>query len=652
MTLQYGDVQSGHVFREAQRLKDAEDRDNEMDEAENRQAGVDTSASDDTAESEVAATVLTSRVRPHRMWRPKRHAPNAMGDRYISGYFSIRWKVGGSFAILLLMSVVIALVAFLQLTRLQHQVNVLANQNMQVVEQSSTLDEELLNLQSSMRGYLITGNQTILDSTYTVEKAQYPKTFQVLQQLLANDKTAQQTLSTTRQGFDAYVKYADQLISERGYGQGTQAMDAEAAGQGDAPAQTAMTGLQTLIQTYQNQSSKSATSLQQTVDVTLLWMAILCAIAIVIGLVAGIPATLSTPRNLNRVTRMLRDIASAGGDLTKRIEGVRSRDEVARLAMATNALLESIAALVLDIGRQSETLAASAEELTASTDETSRAVGEIASTASEFAHVSERAVMALTALNGSLVSVSRHGEETASRAGDVATAVANVSQSTERGQEMVEHAKESMQTMQTMTQRANQSVRDLAGASREIGAILATIRTIAEETNLLALNASIEAARAGDAGRGFAVVAAEVRLLAEQSRAATADIDAIIVRNMELMAQVGQAMEDGVAAVDDGQQAFLRTQSAFAEIRSAVEQVVPTTADIVERAMTQQTLVESGRQDIVTLNELMEQVAAGSENNAASSQETLATVEEIAASSHELAQIASALQDGVGRFQV
>ncbi|MFB5192082.1 methyl-accepting chemotaxis protein [Alicyclobacillus fastidiosus] len=566
-------------------------------------------------------------------------------------YLSIRWKVGGSFAIVLLMTIIIGIVAVLRLVSLQNQVQTLATQNLQVVQQSNALEQELLTLQVDVRGYLITGNSQLM-SDYNDITSKYLDSFTALSNLLKSNPAAQAALRQTQSGFTDYVNYADGLVNLRNSGQGAAAIEQESAGKGDAASSKANTGLNSIVSQSQASAEQTAQKLKMTVDETMIVLAILTAIAIVVGLLAGIPATMSTPRNINRVTRILKEIASAGGDLTKRIDGVKSHDEVAMLAQATNDLLASISGLVSNIGRYSDTLAASAEQMTASTDETARAVNEIATTAGDFAGVSEQAVAALDELNGALVSIQNHGNDTAARADNVATAVQNVSETTERGRELVDQAQSSMQSMQEMTERAHASVQDLSESSEAIANILGTIRTIAEETNLLALNASIEAARAGDAGRGFAVVAQEVRKLAEQSREATARINEIIGRSLDLVAQVSSAMAEGVQAVQGGRQAFERTQSAFLDIRSAVEEVVPSTVDIVERTVTQKDLINSSQERIRKLNELMEQVAAGSQNNAASSEETLATVEEIAASSHELAEIAQSLQNAVGRFQV
>lgn len=614
---------------------------------EEMEASEQVSGASSVSAEEVAATIASDALFPS----VPVDGAEAKSHKGFARYRSIRWKVGGSFAIVILMTIVIGIVAVARMFALQSEVQTLANHDLEVVQQSNELKQQLLTLEVDMRGYLITGNSQLM-SDYDDITSKYLQSFSQLGDLLAGEPAVQADLKNTQAGFTQYVDYADGLVNLRNSGEGSEAIQEESNGDGDKAENLANKGLDNIVANAQQSAQQMADRLKMTVEETMAVLGILSIIAIVVGVLAGIPATMSTPRNINRVTRMLKEIASAGGDLTKRIEGVKSQDEVAELANATNELLGSIASLVANISQHSDTLAASAQQMTASTDETARAVNEIAVIAGDFANVSEQAVAALDELNEALVSIQHHGDDTASRADGVATAVKNVSATTERGQHLVEQAQESMQMIQQIAERTNTSVHNLSESSEAIAEIVGTIRTIAEETNLLALNASIEAARAGDAGRGFAVVAQEVRQLAEQSREATARIHEIIGRSLELVTEVTAAMSDSVQSVVDGRAVFERTHSAFLDIRQAVEEVVPSTVDIVERAATQKTLIDAGQTRIRKLNELMEQVAAGSQNNAASSEETLATVEEIAASSHELAEIAQSLQNAVGRFQI
>lgn len=615
--------------------------------------------------NEVAVTLeantFSSHVvhKPKKSWTewlaklfPQKALSGNMGAEKIDRFVSIRFKVGGSFGIVLLLVIIIGIVSMVQLLSLQSNVQTLSNHDMAVESHANALKQDLLSMQVGMRGYLISGNQELLEQSYNSASTDYLAQIKALNALAANDASSLAEVANAKTTVSSWVTYANKLINMYSVGQGDQAMQEESSGDGDSLSNASMSSLNSLISQTQSIVTNETATVQHKMDETLIIMAVLTVIAILVALIFGIPATVSTPRNLNRVTMILQDIASAGGDLRKRIEGVNTRDEVEQLVRATNSLLGSIAGLVVSISDTSQTLAASAQEMTASTDETARAVNTIAVTASEFASVSDKAMQSLGGMNDSVISVKSHGDMMGVKAEQVFDAVRDVVATTESGSTLVAVAEQTMLVVEKVSEENHQKVMELEGSSRQIAHILDTIRDIAEQTNLLALNAAIEAARAGDAGRGFAVVAQEVRKLAEQSRGATMEIDRIVKRNQALTTQVSSLMLDGVKAVADSKSATDSTKKAFDDIRSSVNRVVPNTQDILQTVQTQMELTSSMMDTIQTLTSYMDEVAMGSEENAASTEESLATVEEIAASSHALALIAQELQTTVGKFQI
>jgi len=569
-----------------------------------------------------------------------------------SRFVSIRFKVGGTFAAILVVILLMGIVSVWRLISLQGEVKTLASQDMKIVELAGNIKQDLLSMEAGMRGYLITGNQSLLDSSYTSQKTDYTKQAALLKPLVQGNPSFQQDLENAIDPMNKWVSYADQQIQMRSVGQGNQAMMDESAGNGDGFIASATSNLDRLISSNQQKANAGADSLKSSVLITLIFMAILTLVAVLVSIIFGVPATFSTPRHLNRVTRILRDIASARGDLTRRIEGVHSRDVVERLVTATNELLGSIANLVRSVVGTSETLAASAQELTASADDTARAVNAIAATAGEFASLSDQAAQSLTAMTQSVETVKTHGDSMAVKVNDVVYAVGEVVKSTDEGSTLVIEAQTTMTQVQAVAEETHRQVAELEKSSRQIAQILTTIRDISDQTNLLALNAAIEAARAGDAGRGFAVVAQEVRKLAEQSRQAAMEIDTIVKQNQKLTKQVYVLMSEGVESVAKGRVASDNTRVAFEQIRLAVERVVPNTEEILESVQQQLQLTQSTLMTIETLTKYMDEVASGAEENAAGTEETLATVEEIAGSAHALAGLAQELQETVGKFQI
>jgi len=570
----------------------------------------------------------------------------------LPNFISIRYKVGGAFLTTLIVLAVIGGVSIVQMGSLKSEVSTLARHDMLVVEQSHRLQEELLAMEDGMRGFLVTGNSGMIDGTYTPGKTAFTQDSHTLQLLLSADPASAAQLSDAVKQMNQWVTYAGKLIEQRNSGQGDAAAQQEAGGTGQVMTSAARTDLEKLINSYEARAKQQSSQIAQTVMATRIVIGLLALLGIVLAVLIGTSASLSTPRNLNRVTRILDDIASAGGDLRRRITDVHSRDEVERLAESTNRLLETIGQVVKSVVGTSESVAASAQELTASTDETARAVNGIAETAGQFAAISEQAMNALVEMNRSLQAVKQQGDSVVGTVHQVVDAVTGVVTATERGNAFVAEAKKTMSQMQEMAVQNYQRTQELGDSARRISKISDTIRGIANQTNLLALNAAIEAARAGEAGRGFAVVAQEVRKLAEQSRKATQEIDQIVKDHQKQTLAVAQSMNDSVDSSTKGAGVMEQTSYAFEDIRSSVSRVVPSAKEILSNVEEQSSLTSATLAAIQSVSSYMEQVAAGSEENAASTQESLATVEEIAASAHALAQLAQELNETVGRFQV
>jgi methyl-accepting chemotaxis protein len=567
-------------------------------------------------------------------------------------YLSIRWKVGGALLAIVVLLVATSGVTFIRLNQLQGQNKILANQDLTIVQASNQLQEDMLTMESGLNEYLYTGNKSTLQVSYTPYRSKVTKEAAQLTSLAQGDKALSAPMKDAKGQISDWLQFADGLISLKQQGQNAEVEANVAGGNSDGVQYNIDQDMLQIIHTTQSQTAATARSLGTMVEVTETIIVVLTIIALLLAVVAGIPATLRTPRAIDRVRAILDDIASAGGDLRRRITGINSRDEVQSLAEATNRLLETIGNVVQQVTETSESVAASAQELTASTDETARAVGEIAETAGQFATISDKARTSLTDMQQALERVRSQADTVNSQTSGVMTAVKAVVGTTDQGSELIAKTQEKMTEVQTVSESTHQHLVELQQSAERIGKISDTIRGIAEQTNLLALNASIEAARAGDAGKGFAVVALEVRKLAEQSREATRQIDRLVQENRVITGEVESSMGASLHAIEESTKASSDTDAAFVEIRSAVDDVVPRAESILSSIREQNALLQETLGFVTGVTGYMDEVAAGSQQNAAGTEESLATVEEIAASAHMLAKLAQDLQDVVGQFQL
>jgi len=313
----------------------------------------------------------------------------------------------------------------------------------------------------------------------------------------------------------------------------------------------------------------------------------------------------------------------AGGNLTKAI-AVEGKDEPARLLGALSKMQGNLRKTIEQISGSATQLASAAEELSAVTEESSRGLQQ----------QNNEIEQAATAVNEMTSAV----EEVARNAVSTSEASQQSNQAAREGRDRVVQTVEAIQAMTQDVQSTSVLIEGLATQGRDIGQVLDVIRAIAEQTNLLALNAAIEAARAGEAGRGFAVVADEVRALAHRTQQSTKEIEQMVAGIQNGTGQAVQSM----------QQSNQRTQSTLETARAAgvaLEQITHSINLINERNLVIASASEEQAQvsrevdrNLVNIRDLASQSAAGANQTSAAS--------------HELSRLAVDLNTMVARFVI
>ncbi|TWX72523.1 methyl-accepting chemotaxis protein [Colwellia sp. C1TZA3] len=326
---------------------------------------------------------------------------------------------------------------------------------------------------------------------------------------------------------------------------------------------------------------------------------------------------------INRVAEGLRDIAQGDGNLTKRLE-IIGQDEVSELAQWFNQFLDSIHQLVVDIKTCASTLNVAANE-------SGLQIADVKA-------VSYQQEQSIDNVNNLIATMTDIAHQTSNDCQESSTTIMKTEEYSKKGISLISVTVSEVSSLNQSLSESSQSMKSLELESENITKILDVIRSIAEQTNLLALNAAIEAARAGEQGRGFAVVADEVRTLAQRSRGATEEIDAVLMNLLDKTRVVSQQMGVNVEQSKQTIEKIEQANQSFNEINSLVGQMKENISRITQAADQQCSSSDLINDDISGIN----QSAKGIVN----------TADILADGSNDLLVLSKDLTNLVGRFKV
>ncbi|HDY8035678.1 TPA: methyl-accepting chemotaxis protein [Vibrio vulnificus] len=321
-------------------------------------------------------------------------------------------------------------------------------------------------------------------------------------------------------------------------------------------------------------------------------------------------------RPLNNVSVALEQIANGSGDLTQRIV-VESDDEVGKLAHNFNTFVASLQQLIGHIREQSHLLTQQSDK---STYRANSAVNEIHHQQQEITMVAT----AVTELASATQEIASHAEQTARAAQDSAA-------STNDGHALVLHTKSSINSLASELDQASNVISDLNRHAQEISTVLATIQGIAEQTNLLALNAAIEAARAGEQGRGFAVVADEVRVLSQRTHSSTEEIKSTIDALQQITHRAVNLMENSSKLAGNSVADADKATQALEEINTAVTLISDMATQIATAAEEQTHVTSEITQNITSIKDVADQLVVSSQDSSVESNQLKEQAEELSA---------------------
>ncbi|RUM31764.1 MAG: methyl-accepting chemotaxis protein [Alteromonas sp.] len=350
---------------------------------------------------------------------------------------------------------------------------------------------------------------------------------------------------------------------------------------------------------------------------------ILAVVVTILLFGAAVPIVRGIKQSIDDVVRSLKDIAQENGDLTVRIE-TKSEDEIGELVYWFNQFMDKLQGVVRDVVEASLPLSNLAQNLRGVTEETQRTIDVQQKSATN-------AKRAVDTMSGSVDGVAHSAAQAASDANEATTAASE-------GRQIVQQTVTSIQQLAENVRETADVIARLESDSNKVGSVLDVIKGIAEQTNLLALNAAIEAARAGEQGRGFAVVADEVRTLASRTQQSTEEIQSTIEQLQNAAHSAVEVMSRGTEQATSSVETANKAGSSLETITSTIGRINQMNEQIAHNTEDQRTVAVDIVRHVDEIHERTEQTASRSG--------------ELGSMCNELADLAQHLESIAKQFRV
>ena len=538
---------------------------------------------------------------------------------------SISQKLYAGFGVVLLILLLLVLAALRGFDQVSSSVKSNIH-SYEVLSQSDTLLRSLINVETGMRGYALTGRDSFLEPLEQGEKA-FADYYARIKSSTSDNPEQQARLERLKVLHDQWLRDDVQgnLDLRRAINAGSQPAEAMAAQISAGRDKAKMDAMRQLTSELRDAEKSLQDARSQAMD-----DAKASALAILIGggLLAAVLAMLvawSLSSNLVGRIRQAVDVAKAiaAGRLDSSISAT-GRDEVSNLLQAFAAMQERLRTMISQIKQGADQLVSASQSISSASLQLSASAQEQSHSASSMAATVEELTVSIN--------------HVADNAGDAHALSSESGRQSEEGGSVIQDTLGSMRLIADTVQASATQIGELGQHAEQISSIVSVIKGIAEQTNLLALNAAIEAARAGEQGRGFAVVADEVRLLAQRTANSTQEITEMVGKIQLGTREAVSSMDVGVNQVKNGVELAQQAGEAIVNIRTSSGNVVRV-VDQISLALREQT---AASQD----------VARNVERIAQMSQQNSQAVEETTETARSLQQLAQNLEQQVSVFRL
>lgn len=408
--------------------------------------------------------------------------------------------------------------------------------------------------------------------------------------------------------------------------------------------------LQTISEKRADEMSQTADDLAQSSRTMLITTSVLSLISIILGIVIAIFTARMITTPIMKLKERMQHMET--GDFSMAPLEISTQDEMRDLVVASNSMGEQFRDVIRQMSEVSEQVTSQSEELNQSADEVRSGSEQVATTMEELASGAESQASRAADLSQMMTAFSKNADtanEDGAQAGTRASEVLNL---TNEGAELMRASTNQMEHIDRIVKEAVGKMESLDAQSKEISQLVTVIHTIADQTNLLALNAAIEAARAGEHGKGFAVVADEVRKLAEQVSDSVSEITGITNNIQSESNAVAVSLQDGYKQVTSGTEQIKETGRTFKEIMDAVSSVTSSIQSVSENLSEMNKSSQQMGMFSEEIAAISEQSAAGIQETSASSEQTSSAMEEVAGSAKDLSIMAEKLNGLVQQFKI